>query len=224
MSVHLTNLLARIPEERDLYSIMELVAICDRAEHGIADSSIEELQAHWRNHNFQLGSDAWVIVTGKRQFVGFGCVCHRDYEEYHIFICVHPGFRKRGIGTLLLRLIEDHARQQIHNALPDVKVCLKGLVSSNNTEACNLFEREGYTLAREFWRVKVEMDEAGEHIRYNGKLKLDMQIESRQLVGAAPLYDREGVYSVRRYCEYEKELRPAQALVPCESVCLSATC
>ena len=223
MSVHLTNLLARIPEERDMYSIMELVGICGRAEHGIADSSTGELQAHWQNHCFHLESDAWVIVNNKGQFVGFGAVCHSDYEEYHTFVCVHPDFRKRGIGTLLLRLIEERARQQMYHASLDKRVCLKALVSSHNTEARNLFEREGYTQVREFWRVTVELDEALELRQRVGKHMLDVAIESRQLVGVAPLYDREAVYSIRWYCEYEKELRSGSFPDPCVEDRLQAT-
>lgn len=223
MSVHLTNLLARIPEERDMYSIMELVALCGRAEHGIADSSTEELQAHWRNHNFHLESDAWVIVNGRGLFVGFGCVCHSDYEEYHTFVCVHPNYRKRGIGTLLLRLIEERARQQMYHSSQDKRVCLKALVSNHNSEARNLFEREGYTQVREFWRVTVQLDEALELRQRVGKHTLDVAIESRQLVGTESLYDRETVYSIRWYCEYEKELHPGSLPNSCEEVCLQVS-
>jgi len=225
MSVHLTNLLTRIPEERDLYAIMELVALCGRAEHGIADSSTEELQAHWRNHSFHLESDAWVIVNTKGQYVGFGAVCHSDYEEYHTFVCVHPDYRKRGIGTLLLRLIEERARQQVYHASLDRRACMKALVSSQNAEARSLFEREGYTQAREFWRVTVVLDDAQELRQRVGKRTLDVAIESRQLVSIAPLYDREAVYSIRWYCEYEKELRPGSLPESCEGEedCLQAT-
>ena len=226
MSVHLTNLLARIPEERDMYSIMELVALCGRAEHGIADSSVEELQAHWRNHVFHLESDAWVIVNSKGQFVGFGAVCHSDYEEYHTFVCVHPDYRKRGIGTLLLRLIEERARLQMYHSPRAKRVCLKALVSSNNTEARNLFEREGYTQVREFWRVTVELDEVLDLRQRVGKRTLDMPVEARRLVGVAPLYDREAVYSIRLYCEYEKELRHGKLPDICqgEETSLTVTC
>lgn len=225
MSVHLTNLLARIPEERDLYAIMELVALCGRAEHGIADSSTEELQAHWRSHSFHLESDAWVIVNKKGQFVGFGAVCHSDCEEFHTFVCVHPDYRKRGIGTLLLRLIEERARQQMYHTSQDRRACMKALVSSQNTEARSLFEREGYTLAREFWRVTVVLDDAQELRQRVGKRTLDIAVESRQLVGLASLYDREAVYSIRWYCEYEKELRPGSLPECCEGEedCLQAT-
>lgn len=225
MSVHLTNLLARIPEERDMYAIMELVALCGRAEHGIADSSNEELQAHWRNHSFHLESDAWVIVNNKGQYVGFGCVCHSDYEEYHTFVCVHPDYRKRGIGTLLLRLIEERARQQMYHTSLVSRVCMKALVSSQNIEARSLFEREGYIQVREFWRVTVVLDDAQELRQRVGRHTLDVAVEARQLVGLAPLYDREAIYSIRRYCEYEKELRSGSLPVSREDEedCLQAT-
>ncbi len=224
MSVHLTNLLARIPEERDMYSIMELVALCGRAEYGIADSSTEELQAHWRNHTFHLESDAWVIVNSRGLFVGFGCVCHSDHEEYHTFVCVHPDYRKRGIGTLLLRLIEERARQQVYHSSLNKRVCLKALVSSHNTEARNLFEREGYAQVREFWRVTVQLDEALELRQRVSKHTLDVAIEARQLVGTESLYDREAVYSIRWYCEYEKELLPGSLSNSCEEACLQGSC
>jgi len=225
MSVHLTNLLARIPEERDMYAIMELVALCGRAEHGIADSSTEELQAHWRNHSFHLESDAWVIVNNKGQYVGFGAVCHSDYEEYHTFVCVHPEYRKRGIGTLLLRLIEERTRQQMYHISPGRRVCMKALVSSQNLEARNLFEREGYAQSREFWRVTVVLDDALELRQRVGARTLDVAVEARQLVGIAPLYDREAVYNIRWYCEYEKELRPGSLSESHEDEedCLQAT-
>lgn len=225
MSVHLTNLLARIPEERDMFAIMELVALCGRAEHGIADSSTEELQAHWRNHSFHLESDAWVIVNNKGQYVGFGAVCHSDYEEYHTFVCVHPDYRKRGIGTLLLRLIEERARQQMYHTSLVSRVCMKALVSSQNIEARSLFEREGYSQVREFWRVTVVLDDALELRQRVGRHTLDVAVEARQLVGLAPLYDREAIYSIRRYCEYEKELRSGthHASREDEEDCLQAT-
>ena len=226
MSVHLTNLLARIPEERDMYSIMELVALCGRAEHGIADSSTEELQAHWRNHSFHLESDAWVIVNNKGQFVGFGAVSHSDDEEYHTFVCVHPNYRERGIGTLLVRLIEERARQQMRHTAHDGRVCMKALVSRQNTEARSLFEREGYTQTREFWRIAVVLDDAQELRQRTGMRTLDVAVESRHLVGFESLYDREAVYSIRWYCEYEKELRPGSLPELCEDgeTGLAVTC
>jgi GNAT superfamily N-acetyltransferase len=211
MFVQLTNLLARVPNDEDSYAIAELVTTCDIAEHGNAGSTMDDLQRSWRCYSFHLSDDAWVIVTHKGQFAGFGCVWHRDSEEFSTFVCVHPDYRKRGIGTLLLRLVEDRARRQMRLARPEVRVSLKALVSSSNSEARSLFEREGYSCIRDFWRVTLELDEASRGIR-DGKFVVDVDVESRRLVGASTLYDREGIYSVWQYSVYEKELRPGQDL------------
>ncbi len=50
---------------------------------------------------------------------------------------------------------------------------------------------------------------------YAGKFDIDLDVESGQLVGTTPLYDREGIYSVRQYVTYEKELRPADESYVC---------
>ncbi|HKV58726.1 MAG TPA: hypothetical protein VJO32_10600, partial [Ktedonobacteraceae bacterium] len=75
------------------------------------------------------------------------------------------------------------------------------------------------------WRVNIELDDALDLRQRIGKHTLDVNIEARQLVGIAPLYDREAVYSIRWYREYEKELRPGKLSdgTPDEGACLSAT-
>jgi ribosomal protein S18 acetylase RimI-like enzyme len=216
MSVLLTNLDARRPTFEDFYSIAELVAACDIAEHGIADSSTRDLASRWQNYSFHLESDAWVIVNSHKQLVGFACVWHRDHEEFYTFICVHPQYRKRGIGTLLLRLTEQHARELMREAYSNARVSLRGLVSANNAQASSLFEREGYLSIRKFWRVTLELLESrGENASHSGKFAIDLDVESGQLTGATPLYDREGIYSVRQFVTYEKELRPAGESCDC---------
>ena len=213
MPVVLSNLVARTPTIEDFHAIAELVAACDSAEHGIADSSTRDLASRWQHYSFRLESDAWVIVSARKLFVGFACVWHRDHEEFYTFICVHPQYRKRGIGTLLLRIAEQHARELMRHASPDAGISLRGVVSANNAQARSLFEREGYLLIREFWRVTLELVESSEgSASHAGKFAIDLEVESGQLVGITPLYDREGVYNVRQFVTYEKELRPADKL------------
>ena len=210
MSILLSNLVARTPTIEDFHSIAELVAACDIAEHGIADSSMRDLASRWQNYSFHLESDAWVIVSARKQFAGFACVWHRDHEEFSTCICVHPQYRKRGIGTLLLRMAEQHARELMPQASPGARVSLRGVVCANNARARSLFEREGYLSSREFWRVTLELVESSESSAGDvGKFTLDLDVDSGQLIGTTPLSDREGIYSVRQFVTYEKELRPA---------------
>ena len=210
MSVILAHLVARTPTVEDLYSIAELVAACDSAEDGIADRSTRDLVSGFQHDSFHLERDAWVIVNGHKQFAGFACVWHRDHEEFSTFICVHPQYRKRGIGTLLLRMAEQHTRELMRLARPGTRVSLRCMVSEKNAQARYLFEREGYVSIREFWCVTLEVVEAsGDGVSHAGKFAIDLEVEAGQLVGTTALYDREGVYSVRQFVTYEKELRLA---------------
>jgi len=219
MSVLLANLMARAPTAEDFYAIAELVAACDIAEHGIADGSTGDLAARWQNYSFQMESDAWVIVNSRRQsagFAGFACVLHRDHEEFYAFICVHPLYRKRGIGTLLLRIAEQRARELMRQTSHGVRVSLRGVVSASNSQGRSLYEREGYLAVREFWRVALDLLESDDADRNHAeKFAIDVDVEDGRLVGAAPLFDREGVYSIRHFVTYEKELRPAIAGYGC---------
>ena len=216
MSVLFSNLVARPPTSEDFSAIAGLVEACDIAEHGLAESSMRDLASGFQHYRFHMESDAWVIVNGRKQFVGFACVWHRDYEEFYTFTCVHPQYRRRGIGTLLLRMAEQHARELMHDARPGARVSLRGVVSATNAQARSLFEREGYCSIREFWRVTLELaDSSGEGASPLGKFAVDVDVEAGQLVGAAQIFDREGIYSVRQFVTYEKELRPAAEECDC---------
>ncbi|HEX6478573.1 MAG TPA: GNAT family N-acetyltransferase [Ktedonobacteraceae bacterium] len=213
MAVLLKNLLARAPKTEDLEAISELVIACDTAEFGIADSTMEDLPSNWQQSGFNLATDAWVIVTTKGQLVGFACVWHRDHEQIHTLICVHPEYRNRGIGTLLLRLVEERARLHVFHARPGTRVTLSSTVSSGNEQAKRLFEREGYSSVRQFWRIAIEIDEALSASSQKGKLQVELDVESLRLYGARQFYERDGIYVVRQYATYEKELRAGEELL-----------
>lgn len=210
MAVLLKNLVARAPKTEDLEAISELVMACDSAEFGTADSTMEELLSDWQKCGFNLATDAWVIVTTRGQSVGFACVWHRDHEQIYTFICVHPEYRNRGIGTLLLRLVEERARRHVLHARPGTRVTLSSTVSSGNEQAKRLFEREGYSSVRQFWRIAIEIDEALNASSQKGKLQVELDVESLRLYGARQFYEREGIYVVRQYATFEKELRAGE--------------
>jgi len=212
VAVLLKNLLARAPKIKDLEAITELITACDIAEYGIADSTMEDLTSNWHQPGFNLASDAWVIVTNKGQSVGFACVWHRDNEQIFTFVCVHPEYRSRGIGTLLLRLVEERARQLVAGACPGTRVTLCGTVSSLNEQAKRLFEREGYTSIRKIWRIIVGSNDSLERSSRYHDYKADLDLDSQRLVDATPLYDLDAIYIIREYNVYEKELRAGEKL------------
>ena len=212
MAVLLTNLVARSPKMNDLEAIAELVVSCEIAEHGTSDYTLEDLQSEWQRTSFNLETDAWVILTTKGQLVGYASVSYIEYEQIYMFTRVHPEYRGRGIGTLLVRLSEERARLHTRQAPPGTRITLNSVVSSVNEVARQLLEKEGYTLARKFWRIVIEMDESASKSYQRGKLKVDLDLDSHRLAGANKAYEREGLYIVRQYHTYEKELRAGERL------------
>ena len=58
----LKNLVARTPKMEDVVAINELIAACEIATYGRADSSLEDLASNRQRLGFNLTTDTWVIV------------------------------------------------------------------------------------------------------------------------------------------------------------------
>ena len=198
----------------DLEAVTELRMACDIADYSMSDSTREAVLADWQKPGFNLNTDAWVIVTTDGRFVGYAHVWPYNSMYNSVFACVHPAYRSRGIGMLLLRLAEARAREQINAAPPGVRVTLTSTVSHINETARLLLEREGYTPVRHFWRLIVEMEddpcESFKEFYQNGKFKLDLIVDTPNLIGTTNVQQRTGIYVARQYDIYEKELRAGQ--------------
>ena len=213
MAVLLKNLVTRVPHTKDLDAIAALVVACESVEPGVTDSSLEDLLAHVQQPDFHLATDAWVIVTTGGQIVGFACVWHEQYALISTFLCVDPEYRNRGIGTLLLRLVEVRARQLGRLAAPGACVVLRSLLSKANQNEQLLFEREGYQAGRQFLRISFTLAEDTGVLPVTDaqqRLQADVCLEQGKLLGATPLYDRDGLCNVHVYRTYEKELCSAR--------------
>jgi GNAT superfamily N-acetyltransferase len=206
MQAMLSNLLVLAPRIDDLAAITELRIACDIKDHSILDTTREAVLADWQRPDFNLSTDAWVIVTTRGRCVGYAHVLHHS-----VFACVHPVYRGRGIGMLLLRLAEARACGQIDAASPGMRVTLTTEVIDYNEAARRLLEREGYTLVRHFMCLIVEIEddkcESCKEFNQFGKLKLDLVVDASNLIGTTHIQQRMATYVARQYDIYEKELR-----------------
>lgn len=218
MIVRLHNLAARVPVLDDLRAVLELMIACDIAEPSgeSADAIEEEVRHAWQTSGFNLKTDAWVIVTNKEQIVGYADVRQNENGQFTTLLRVHPDFRGRGIGTLLLWMVEERARQLVQNVSNDLRVTLHSTLSSLNQIGRDLFEREGYTVANRFWRIVIEMDEmparSFEELSQRGRLKVDVVVDSQAPAGPMQMQRRTGMYMIYQYEVYEKELRAGKAM------------
>jgi GNAT superfamily N-acetyltransferase len=214
MIVRLHNLSVRPPVLADLEAVTALMAACDAVEAGLIDPTEDELRSSWQSAGISLKTDAWVITNKERCIVGYADVRRGEGGQLTFALRVHPNYRGRGIGTLLIWLVEERARQIARELPMELRVTLSHEVSNLNQAAQQLLTREGYTLARHIWRLLIEMDEISSTLsdesRQDGRITMDLVVDSQSIMSAAPLAKRTGMYVTRQYHVYEKELRAAQ--------------
>ncbi len=219
MLVRLHNLSARAPVLVDLSAVTELIVACDEMETGGVDAHAQEEEVHrlWHTPGFSLQHDAWVIVDRKVQVVGYAAVYQHEEGQFSTHLLVHPDYRGRGIGTLLVWLVEDRARQVMSKVQPGMRISLNAVVHDGNQAAHCLFEREGYTAVRSYWRLIVEMDEvlvqSFDEARQGGTFKLDVMVDAQAGAGQGQPRVSAGTYSAHHYTVYEKELRSGRIVL-----------
>jgi ribosomal protein S18 acetylase RimI-like enzyme len=215
MAICLHDLTARAPEPADLGAVSDLLADCARAEGNIDGYQLEDLALVWQRPDFQLQSDAWLILARSGQVAGYAAIWSEKpgSERLTLCVCVHPAYRGRGIGTLLLRLAEERARVVSEAAL---RLLTTTVVSSNRT-ACQLLEREGYRLVRSFWRVIIKLNASQQLWQRSDRLALDLEELPAPSSGSVQLVERAGEYLVRQYRCYEKPLRGDQVSLALET-------
>ena len=222
MVVRLHNLAARPPELSDLEAVTELIVACERADAGIAAVSEEEIENSWQAPGFVLRTDAWVIVTKRGQIVGYADVRRSGGYQLTSLLRVHPDYLGRGIGTLLVWLTEERARDLMRAFPVDEPVTLINCVCSLNERSQHLFEREGYTLARHYWSVIMREEEEPEQAYQRNRLQFDLSIDAQNFLGTPSRVVRTGMYVMHQYYVFEKELRAGIMVQQVVTQCVGA--
>jgi len=144
----------------DLEAVTQLIYdVCAADGDTIAAVTSEELRHEWEAPGFELERDAFLIETSDGQVVGY----EEFYNEHeHVRLrtdgYVHPHFKGGGIGTSLLRMIEQRARAEIAFAEPDVRVSLHSMTDQHDSAGLELYRNEGYQPLRYHWRMEIVLD------------------------------------------------------------------
>ena len=116
----------------------------------------EELKHEWESPEFELERDAFLVETLGGRIVGFEEFNNEHaHEILHTDGYVHPDFKGRGIGTILLRAVERRAREEMVLADPDVRISLRSMIDSHDPASHELHRNEGYQPLRYHWRMEI---------------------------------------------------------------------
>jgi ribosomal protein S18 acetylase RimI-like enzyme len=149
-----TGYVVRHPRQRDSGSIAEVVVAGDIADFGEPDFTEGDLIDDWARPRFDLGHDAWVLSGPTGRIVGYAFVWEaQPGAEVEGDAFVLPEYSGRGLGTLLLELMENRARE-----LAAGRVVTLGLYASHaNTGKQELLERRGFKRLHTVLRFKIDL-------------------------------------------------------------------
>ena len=151
---------ARAPRVEDLDAVVALIAACEEADEGNAEIDAGDMRGSWGRPRFDLAFDAWAVEAPDGTTAAYGDVWPRDdYAHIEADGYVHPAHRGRGIGRRLVRAMERRARALAQKASPGTEVLLRTVVYAGTRDACDLFESEGFSRGRHFWRMVADLSE-----------------------------------------------------------------
>jgi len=144
----------------DLESVTQLILdVCTSDGDPTIAVSSADLKNEWETPGFVLEKDAWVVTTAKGRVVGY-----EEFVNRHAHASlqgdgyVHPEFMGNGIGTAMLRALEERARKEMELAGPELRVFIRNGMSIGDAVSREMHENEGYKPIRFFWRMEVTLD------------------------------------------------------------------
>jgi GNAT superfamily N-acetyltransferase len=147
---------ARAPTGADTKELERLFIAVDEAE-GVEPIYLEkELLDAWRRPDFVIERDSVLVESATGSFAAYGHVETRASEDLVAGGWVHPDHWRKGLGTYLVRELEQRARDRA--AEDDVLFRqLVNITSSTDPVIGEILKREGYTAIRHFWHMALDL-------------------------------------------------------------------
>lgn len=122
-----------------------------------AGFTVDAVRAGWAD--LDIVHDTWVVVAPDGTLAAYGEVNNFGAGKLVSDGYIHPGHRGKGIGTWLVRRMEERAREMEGTAPATAQVELTNGVLMVDTAARTLLEREGFSLCRVFHEMRITMTE-----------------------------------------------------------------
>lgn len=156
------GLLLRTTEWKDRDAVAQLIYdVCEADGDTTVAVTPQELENEWKTEGFTLETDAFLVETADGRIVGYE-EFFNEHQHVHLRTdgYVHPQFKNRGIGTALLKRVEQRAREEIAKAESDVRVRIHSTIDTRDAVSHTLHTDLGYAPVRYHWRMEIKLDSA----------------------------------------------------------------
>ncbi len=144
------------PAMKDAPLVHAMMIACDWLDFGCPNSLLEDVVDSWTELGPDLTTNAWIVRDAQQQIAGYADLTLRSGGRYMMDAYVHPDQCGRGIGTSLVRTAETRARA-LDAATPLPNATVYNGIPSSNSGAAEIVLREGFTLARCFFRMELDL-------------------------------------------------------------------
>lgn len=152
------HLAVRAPTRDDLPAIFALIQASDLDVFGRNDYTMQELEHEWSQAEFNPASDAWIVVGPDGGYVGYAHILSRTHFRIFGMGVTHPDSYGQGIGSTLVNLMEERAREHIRLAPPEARVYLQIGIAGGHEPTERLMTDHSYHKVRRFSRMQIVMD------------------------------------------------------------------
>ena len=144
----------RRPRRDDAPALVGLLRAADTAVAGDSDWTLSDLEAEWMD--LDLERDAWVVeldgtIAGYAGFHARGGRLNGDGY-------VHPDHHGQGIGSELLRLTEERAREEEPSIPAGERVYLQNATLNDDPATRDFYRSNGYGAVRIFRGMLVDLE------------------------------------------------------------------
>ncbi len=145
----------------DLEAITVLIyAVCEADGDTSVALSKDDLRLEWQAPGFELETDAWVVCAQDGQVIGY----EEFFDKYeHSNLqgdgYVHPQFRDLGVGSALLKVLDERAQQEVPLAAPDLRVYVRNGLDTHDRSGREMHEAAGFSAIRFSWRMEIQLSE-----------------------------------------------------------------
>ncbi len=146
----------------DLEAVTKLIYdVCEAAGDTSVAVTPEDLSNEWKSEDFNLERDALLVETQDGHVVGYEeFYDEKDHYDLRTDGYVHPSYLGLGIGTALLRKIDERAQAESALAEPGVRVFMRSGIDNKDVAAHSLHKTEGFVPIRYSWRMEIKLQGA----------------------------------------------------------------
>jgi mycothiol synthase len=148
----------RAPADADLEAVLEVLRAADASVAGESDWTASDLANTWAD--LDLTRDAWLFELDGRiaGYADFNVKGGRFQADGY----VHPDFRGRGVGSEIMRLVEERAGEEESNVPAGERVYIQNATLDQDDCTVRFYRDRGYEAVRGFRGMVIDLGAAPE--------------------------------------------------------------